>query len=93
MSGCRSTSGTADSNDYPRMYSLCVSDISVDLNCTALASGVGDSGVTTTIQLSKPFAGRYLLIKQLGTSLSWWSVEEIEVVCFDGNLGGTSSPD
>jgi F5/8 type C domain len=84
--------GTADSNDYPRMYSLCVSDISVDLSCTALASGVGDSGVTTTIQLSKPFAGRYLLIKQLGSSLSWWSVEEIEVSCFDGDLGSTGSP-
>jgi hypothetical protein len=40
--------------------------------------------VTTTIVLPGTFAGRYLLVKQLGSSLSWWSVEEIEVSCFDG---------
>jgi hypothetical protein len=26
-------------------------------------------------------SGRYLLIKQLGTSLSWWSVQEVEISC------------
>jgi hypothetical protein len=82
----------ADANDYPRMYTLSVSDVDNNLTGSALASGVGSSGVTTTIELPKPFAGRYLLIKQLGSSLSWWSVEEIEVVCFDGSLGSISPP-
>ena len=79
-----------DSNDYPRMYSVYVSDIENDLNGDVLASGVGSAGVTTTIELSKPFLGRYLLIRQLGSSISWWSVDEIEVVCFDGALGSVS---
>jgi hypothetical protein len=80
-----------DSNDYPRMYSLYITDAdSGATGSTALATGVGSSGVTTTIELSKPVAGRYLLIRQLGSSLSWWSVEELEVSCFDGNLGSVS---
>jgi hypothetical protein len=79
-----------DSNDYPRMYSVYVSDIDNDLNGDALASGVGSAGVTTTIELAKPFLGRYLLITQLGSSISWWSVDELEASCFDGALGSVS---
>jgi len=80
------------SNDYPRMYSLYVSDTDTDLTGTALASGVGTAGVTTTIELPKTSSGRYLLIRQLGTSLSWWSVEEIEMSCFDGSLESANPP-
>ena len=80
-----------DSNDYPRMYSLYISDVNNDsVGSDALASGVGSAGVTTTIELPKPFSGRYLLIRQIGSSLSWWSVEELEVSCFDGALGSVS---
>jgi hypothetical protein len=72
-----------DSNDYPRMYSVIVSEMDKNLMGSECASGVGTSGVSTTIVLPHPFSGRYLLIKQLGTSISWWSVEELEVSCFD----------
>jgi hypothetical protein len=83
----------ADSNDYPRMYSLYISDTDTNLMGSSLAMGVGSSGVTTTIELSRPFLGRSLLIKQLGSSLSWWSVEELEVSCFDGSLGSVTPTD
>lgn len=73
----------SSSNDYPRSYAVYVSNKSKDLNGMVRASGAGTSGVTTTIALPKIFTGRYLLIKQLGSSLSWWSVVEIEVSCSD----------
>jgi len=50
---------------------------------TVRASGTGTSGVTTTITLTAITPGRYLLIKQLGSSLSWWSVAELEMNCSD----------
>lgn len=70
-------------NDYPRSYAVIVSNTDKDLNGTVRASGAGTSGVTTTITLPKFYAGRYLLIKQLGSSLSWWSVVELEASCSD----------
>ena len=73
----------SDTNDYPRSYAVYVSDTNGDLSGIVRASGVGTSGVTTTILLPKIFSGQYLLIKQLGSSLSWWSVAEIEVSCVD----------
>ena len=75
--------GSLYSNDYPRMYEVFVSDTNQDLKGSVLASGVGTSGVTTTIVLPQVFSGRYLLIEQVDTSLSWWSVEEVEVSCYD----------
>ena len=73
----------SDPNDYPRSYSITVSDTKNDLTGPAVFSGQGETGVSTTTVLSQPHAGQYLLIKQLGTSLSWWSVDEIEVGCID----------
>ena len=75
--------GMTYSNDYPRGYAVFVSDTNADLTGPVLASGVGASDVTTTIVLPQVFSGRYLLIEQLDTSLSWWSIEEIEVSCYD----------
>ena len=75
--------GTVNSNDYPRQYSVRVSDKSEDLSGPACVTGVGKSGVSTSIDLPSVFTGRYLLIRQLGASLSWWSAEEVEVSCFD----------
>ena len=75
--------GTMNANDYPRRYAVSVSDTSQNLTGSAQVSGVGTSGVTTTIVLPRVVAGRYVLIKQLGSSLSWWSVEELEISCFD----------
>jgi hypothetical protein len=70
-----------DTNDYPRAYQVIVSDTAKDLNGTVLLSGAGKTGVSTPITLPALASGRYLLIKQTGSSLSWWSAEEIEVSC------------
>lgn len=75
--------GMTYSNDYPRGYQVVVSNTSQNLKGAVAATGVGMSGVTTTIVLPQVFVGRYLLIEQTSTSLSWWSVEEIEVSCYD----------
>jgi hypothetical protein len=70
-----------DTNDYPRGYSVIVSNMSGDLMATPVLTGSGKTGVSTAISLPSMATGRYLLIKQTGTSLSWWSAEEIEVSC------------
>jgi len=75
--------GTDSANDYPRSYAVYVSNSALDSSGPLRASGTGTSGVTTTILLSSIASGRYLYIKQLGTSLSWWSVAELEVTCSD----------
>jgi beta-glucosidase len=72
-----------NTNDYPRGYAVRVSDESADVESPVLAMGVGTVGVSTPIVLAKPATGRYLSIRQLGTSLSWWSVAELEVSCFE----------
>jgi hypothetical protein len=51
------------------------------LTGTVQLSGSGVSGVSTAILLPALASGQYLLIKQSGSSLSWWSAEEIEVGC------------
>jgi hypothetical protein len=75
--------GTDSANDYPRSYAVYVSNSALDSSGPVRASGTGTSGVTTTILLSSVASGRYLYLKQLGTSLSWWSIEELEVTCLD----------
>jgi hypothetical protein len=72
-----------DTNDYPRTYSVIVSNTAKDLGGTARGTGSGKSGVSTAILLPALATGRYLLIKQTATSLSWWSAEEIEISCSD----------
>jgi len=72
-----------DTNDYPRTYSVIVSNTPKDTSGTVRVSGSGKSGVSTAILLPALASGRYLLIKQSSTSLSWWSAEEIEVSCAD----------
>lgn len=75
--------GNVDTNDYPRGYAVIVSDTSKDSNATPRASGMGKTGASTPIALPKMATGRYLLVKQTGSSLSWWSMNEIEVSCSD----------
>jgi hypothetical protein len=72
-----------DTNDYPRNYSVIVSNAAKDLSGTVRGTGSGKSGVSTAILLPALATGRYLLIRQTATSLSWWSAEEIEVSCSD----------
>ena len=70
-----------DTNDYPRSYAVFVADAAKDPAATARGSGSGKSGVSTAILLPALATGRFLWIKQSGSSLSWWSAEEIEVSC------------
>jgi hypothetical protein len=72
-----------DINDYPRSYSVIVSDTPKDLSGSVKLTASGKSGVSTAILLPALASGRYVLIKQTGSSLSWWSAEEIEVSCAD----------
>jgi hypothetical protein len=74
------------SNDYPRQFAVRVSETAPDPNAPTspvLVSGSGTSGVASVFSLPAVTTGRFLLIKQLGTSLSWWSAVEIEVSCVD----------
>ena len=70
-------------NDYPRTYSVIASNTAKDLSGSVVATGSGKTGTSTAILLPKLASGRYLLLEQSGTSLSWWSVEEVEVSCAD----------
>jgi len=70
-----------DTNDYPRNYNVFVSDTAQDSSGSARLIGSGKSGVSTAMLLPTLATGRFLLIKQTGSSLSWWSAEELEVSC------------
>lgn len=72
-----------DTNDYPRTFSVIVSNTAKDLSGAVRSTGSGKSGVSTAILLPALATGRYLLLKQTASSLSWWSAEEIEVSCSD----------
>lgn len=72
-----------DPNDYPRGYAVILSETSNNLSGAVRASGVGTNGASSFIALPKPVFGRYLLVKQTSTSLSWWSIAEVEVSCND----------
>jgi hypothetical protein len=74
------------SNDYPRQYAVRVSESPLDPaapSSPVLVMGSGTNGVSSVFSLPALATGRYLFIKQLGTSLSWWSAVEIEVSCVD----------
>lgn len=74
------------SNDYPRQFAVRVSETASDPSSPTtpvLVSGSGTSGVASVFSLPAVTTGRFLLIKQLGSSLSWWSAVEIEVSCVD----------
>jgi hypothetical protein len=73
----------ASANDYPRGYAVTVSNTDVNRDGVPNLTGVGKSGVSTTILLPAFAEGRYLLIEQTGSSLSWWSAVELEVSCVD----------
>lgn len=77
-------------NDYPRTYSVIVSNTAKNVTGNVLVTGSGKSGTSTAISLPALASGRYLLLKQTGSSLSWWSIEEIEVSCSDRAAGAVT---
>lgn len=74
--------GTMNANDYPRKYEVIVSDIDQNTNGLVALTGAGMYGPTTNIVLPRVMVGRYVLVKQRGSSVSWWSSEEIEIDCY-----------
>ena len=70
---------TSSENDYPRGYTIDVSDDAS--SWTTVATGVGTFKATT---VNFPAAsGRHLRITQTGTAGSWWSIGELDVALND----------
>ncbi len=66
---------TTSENDYPRNYTIGVSDNGT--SWTTVATGTGTFKATT---VNFPaVSGRYLRITQTGNSSSWWSIGELNV--------------
>jgi len=70
-----------DIDDFPRGYAISVSNRHTDFDAVDRASGHGASVSETVIPLEKPVVGRYMLIKQTGSAMVWWSIAEISVEC------------
>ena len=64
-----------DRGDYPRGYTLALSDDGT--HWRDVASGAG-SGQLTTIDF-RPARARYLRVTQTGSAPNWWSVAEVRV--------------
>jgi hypothetical protein len=73
-----------DTGDYPRKYSLRISNESDDFAAPVRASGDGMPG-NTVITLVRPVTGRYLTVRQTGANpvgtTSWWTIAEVLVTC------------
>lgn len=73
-----------DTGDYPRKYSLRVSNENEDFVAPVRASGDGMPG-NTVIILVRPVTGRYLTVRQTGANpvgtTSWWTIAEVLVTC------------
>jgi hypothetical protein len=61
--------------DYPRLYSVSVSESDQDLSAPSLAEGEGVAPLTD-IPLQDA-VGRYLLVRQTGEATDWWSIHEL----------------
>lgn len=74
-----------NANDYPRGYEIRLSNSSMNTAAPVRASGAGAAGTNLTVSFPTPISGRYLHIKQTGstTGTEWWTVTEIYVSCTD----------
>lgn len=74
-----------NANDYPRGYEIRLSNSSMNTAAPVRASGAGAAGTNLTVSFPTPISGRYLHIKQTGTTTGteWWTVTEIYVSCTD----------
>lgn len=74
-----------DVEDWPRMYAVRFTDMSMNFLATAIVSGSGTTG-STVINLPEPTTGQFLLIRQTGSVdplTKWWTIGEVVVTCTD----------
>jgi hypothetical protein len=67
---------SATATDQAQALDVVVSSSPLALSATPIASAVS-GGSTTTIELDG--TGRYLLLKQTGSSTAWWSINDLAV--------------
>lgn len=63
----------------PVHYQVLVSSKSQDFRAPVLAEDDGSADVS--VKLDKPATGRFLMIRQTGQSINWWTITEIAVRC------------
>ncbi|MDF3068693.1 MAG: hypothetical protein K0R38_4294 [Polyangiaceae bacterium] len=54
-----------------------------DFDARACAQGTGAPVSEQVIPLGEKSVGRYLMIRQTGSSETWWSIAELDVACHD----------
>lgn len=67
---------SASATDQAQALDVVVASSSLALSATPIATAVS-GGSTTTIELDG--SGRYLLLKQTGSSTAWWSINDLAV--------------
>lgn len=72
-----------DLDDFPRGYSISVSNRHTDFEAHACTSGKGSAVSESVIPFGQMEVGRYLLIQQTGTGPRWWSIAELDVACHE----------
>lgn len=72
-----------DLQDYPRGYAISMSNKHTDFSQVPCTRGEGASVSETVVPLGELQVGRYLMIRQTGKALSWWSIAELDVACHD----------
>ena len=79
------------SNDYPRAYSVFVSNDGNDWG-SAITSGVGSADGNTVIDFANQNA-RYIRIEQTGSSEEyWWSIHELTIFADANDLSAPRTP-
>lgn len=72
-----------DLDDFPRGYSISVSNRHTDFDAHACIEGKGSPVSESVIPFGTMEVGRYLLIQQTGTGPRWWSIAELDVACHE----------
>jgi hypothetical protein len=69
--------------DFPRGFAISLSHRHTDFDARACAQGTGAPVSEQVIPLGEKAVGRYLMIRQTGSSETWWSIAELDVACHD----------
>ena len=69
-----------DTGDFARSYEVVVSDTEPDALSNAQLAGTNEAE-SLIISFATPLVGRYLLLRQTGTSGSWWSIKDLTFEC------------
>jgi hypothetical protein len=69
---------TNNMGDYPRAYDIGLSALGTTFTTVAMNAANTNVVVTETFGAAQ---GRYLRINQKGTAASWWSIDELRLMC------------